>query len=57
VVQEPMRNEAWCAQRYRSWDPYTHTYLGFDGLRHGCPWQPASPSSRSASSSRSICKP
>lgn len=27
----------WCIQRYRSYDVYTHTYLGFDGLRHGCP--------------------
>ena len=27
----------WCKNRYRSYDPYTRTYLGFDGLRHGCP--------------------
>lgn len=27
----------WCIQRYHSYDPATHTYLGFDGLRHGCP--------------------
>jgi len=33
----PQANEEWCAQRYRSYDPYTKTYLGFDGLRHGCP--------------------
>lgn len=37
VPQEPIRDEAWCIQRYRSYDPYTRTYLGFDGLRHGCP--------------------
>ncbi len=28
---------AYCAQRYRSYDPRTGTYLGFDGLRHPCP--------------------
>jgi hypothetical protein len=37
VPQEPVRDVAWCMQRYRSYDPYTRTYLGFDGLRHGCP--------------------
>jgi hypothetical protein len=25
-----------CAQRYRSWDPVSQTYLGYDGLRHPC---------------------
>jgi len=28
---------SYCAQRYRSYDPATSTYLGFDGLRHPCP--------------------
>ena len=28
---------AYCAQRYRSYDPASATYLGFDGLRHTCP--------------------
>jgi BA14K-like protein len=27
---------AYCARRYRSFDPYTGTYLGSDGLRHYC---------------------
>ena len=27
----------WCAQRYRSYDPVSGTFLGFDGLRHPCP--------------------
>jgi BA14K-like protein len=27
----------YCAQRYRSYDPASGTYLGFDGLRHPCP--------------------
>lgn len=25
-----------CRQRYRSFDPYSGTYLGYDGLRHYC---------------------
>ena len=25
-----------CATRYRSFDPASGTYLGFDGLRHPC---------------------
>lgn len=28
---------AYCAQRYRSYDPYSGTYLGHDGYRHPCP--------------------
>ena len=28
---------AYCAQRYRSYDPASGTYLGNDGLRHACP--------------------
>lgn len=27
----------WCAARFRSFDPATGTYLGFDGIRHSCP--------------------
>jgi hypothetical protein len=27
---------AYCARRYGSFDPYTSTYLGSDGLRHYC---------------------
>ena len=26
-----------CAQRYRSYDPRSQTYLGYDGQRHPCP--------------------
>jgi len=26
-----------CAQRYRSYDPASGTYLGYDGRRHPCP--------------------
>ena len=28
---------SYCAQRYRSYDPGSGTYLGRDGLRHPCP--------------------
>lgn len=28
---------AYCMRRFKSYDPYTMTYLGYDGLRHGCP--------------------
>jgi BA14K-like protein len=28
---------AYCARRYRSYDPATATYLGRDGRRHPCP--------------------
>ncbi len=28
---------AYCMRRFRSYDPRSGTYLGFDGLRHPCP--------------------
>jgi hypothetical protein len=28
---------AYCAQRYRSYDPASGTFLGYDGVRHPCP--------------------
>jgi hypothetical protein len=34
----PVANdEAYCEQRFRSYDPASGTYLGYDGLRHQCP--------------------
>jgi BA14K-like protein len=37
VVGETVSGDASsCAQRYRSYDPASGTYLGFDGLRHPC---------------------
>jgi BA14K-like protein len=27
----------WCETRFRSFDPATGTYVGFDGIRHACP--------------------
>jgi hypothetical protein len=31
------QNAAYCAQRFRSYDPASGTYLGTDGYRHPCP--------------------
>jgi BA14K-like protein len=28
---------AYCARRFRTYDPYTMTYRGYDGYRHSCP--------------------
>jgi hypothetical protein len=30
-------NIAYCARRFRSYDPTSQTYLGRDGQRHSCP--------------------
>jgi hypothetical protein len=30
-------SSAYCAQTYRSYDPASGTYLGYDGQRHPCP--------------------
>lgn len=30
-------NDAYCSQRFKSYDPASGTYLGYDGLRHPCP--------------------
>lgn len=36
VASSGVADPAYCAQRYRSYDPASGTYLGFDGLRHPC---------------------
>ena len=28
---------AYCMQRFRSYDPVSQTYMGYDGFRHPCP--------------------
>ncbi|WP_262297284.1 BA14K family protein [Microvirga sesbaniae] len=33
----PGGGSAYCAQRFKSYDPASGTYLGYDGLRHPCP--------------------
>jgi len=38
-VAPAVRSPAWyayCASKYRSFDPATGTYLGYDGIRHAC---------------------
>jgi BA14K-like protein len=30
-------DDAYCSQRFRSYDPASGTYLGYDGRRHSCP--------------------
>jgi hypothetical protein len=39
IASEAQRQQAieYCMRRYRSYDPYSMTYLGYDGLRHPCP--------------------
>ena len=38
VVQgSPDADVAYCSRRYRSYDPASGTFLGYDGLRHSCP--------------------
>jgi hypothetical protein len=36
VVSAGGADPSYCAQRYRSYDPASGTYLGYDGLRHPC---------------------
>ncbi len=31
------RSVRWCMRHYRSYDPRSGTYLGYDGDRHPCP--------------------
>jgi hypothetical protein len=31
------RDDQYCAQRFKSYDPGSGTYLGYDGARHPCP--------------------
>jgi len=33
----PADTVAYCVQRFRSYDPATGTYVGYDGRRHLCP--------------------
>jgi hypothetical protein len=36
-AQAAQNAHAYCAQRFRSYDPASGTYLGYDGYRHPCP--------------------
>lgn len=33
----PADSVAYCMQRFKSYDPASGTYLGYDGFRHPCP--------------------
>jgi len=39
IATEAQRHDAvaYCSQRFRSFNPATMTYTGFDGLQHPCP--------------------
>ena len=37
VETAPGGDVAYCQQRFRSYDPASGTYLGYDGYRHPCP--------------------
>jgi hypothetical protein len=37
VVEPTPGVVAYCARRFKSYDPGSGTYLGYDGLRHSCP--------------------
>jgi hypothetical protein len=37
VAPDDGDSAGYCAQRFRSYDPGSGTYLGYDGLRHPCP--------------------
>jgi hypothetical protein len=37
IVEQPGDAVAYCMQRFKSYDPGSGTYLGYDGLRHSCP--------------------
>lgn len=34
---QAIENDAYCSQRFKSYDPSSGTYLGYDGRRHPCP--------------------
>ncbi len=35
--QQSQRSVEYCMQRFRSYDPRSGTYMGYDGYRHSCP--------------------
>ena len=37
VTDNGGNDQAYCMQRYRSYDPASGTFLGYDGIRHPCP--------------------
>jgi hypothetical protein len=37
TIQTDQRSVAYCMRRFKSYDPASGTYLGYDGRRHRCP--------------------
>lgn len=37
VYRAPNSSVSYCMQRFKSYDPASGTYLGYDGVRHPCP--------------------
>jgi hypothetical protein len=37
AYEPPAPDVAYCERHFRSYDPATGTYLGYDGYRHPCP--------------------
>jgi hypothetical protein len=37
VYAAPNNSVAYCMRRFKSYDPASGTYLGYDGRRHPCP--------------------
>jgi hypothetical protein len=37
IAPQPGDAVAYCMQRFKSYDPSSATYLGYDGFRHPCP--------------------
>ncbi|KIZ40266.1 MULTISPECIES: BA14K family protein [Rhodopseudomonas] len=36
-AEQQSSDDAYCSQRFKSYDPSSGTYLGYDGNRHACP--------------------
>jgi hypothetical protein len=37
VYRDSGDDDAYCARRFRSYDPDSQSYMGYDGMRHPCP--------------------
>lgn len=37
AAPDAMEGDSYCAARFRSYDPESGTYMGYDGRRHPCP--------------------
>jgi hypothetical protein len=46
VVAAPRAHASWCKQQYRSYNPASDTFVGYDGRTHRC-MSPQAPATRS----------